>query len=56
MYSLLYSNSNFYFNFQKDRGSTELDIGDWEQAEKYALIVDLYYIVVKHVIGSVIGI
>lgn len=33
VYSLLYSNSNFYFNFQKDRGSTELDIGDWEQAE-----------------------
>jgi len=33
VYSLLYSNSNFYFTFQKDRGSTELDVGDWEQAE-----------------------
>jgi len=30
VYSMLYTNSNFYFNFQKDRGSTELDVGDWE--------------------------
>jgi len=27
---LIYSNDNFYFNFQKERGTTELDIGDWE--------------------------
>ena len=28
---LIYSNDNFYFNFQKERGTTELDIGDWEE-------------------------
>ena len=31
LYDLLFSNSNFYFNFQKDRGTTELDIGNWEE-------------------------
>jgi len=30
LYRLLYSNDNFYFNFQKERGTTELEIGDWE--------------------------
>ena len=29
LHSLLLTNSNFYFNFQKDRGSTELDVGNW---------------------------
>ena len=29
----MYSNDNFYFNFQKERGTTELDIGDWEEGE-----------------------
>lgn len=33
VYNLLFTNSNFYFNFQKDRGSTELDVSDWEQTE-----------------------
>ena len=31
LYSLLYSNSNFFFTFHKDRGTTELEIGDWEE-------------------------
>ena len=30
LFRLLYSNDNFYFNFQKERGTTELEIGDWE--------------------------
>ena len=34
LFRLLYSNDNFYFNFQKERGTTELDIGDWEAGEK----------------------
>ena len=34
LFRLLYSNDNFYFNFQKERGTTELDIGDWETGEK----------------------
>ena len=34
VYNLLFTNSNFYFNFQKDRGSTELDVSDWEQTER----------------------
>jgi len=33
LYRLLYSNDNFYFNFQKERGTTELEIGDWETVE-----------------------
>ncbi|XP_023321792.1 GRAM domain-containing protein 1B [Eurytemora carolleeae] len=33
IYNLLWSNSNFYFNFQKDRGTTELDIGEWEKTD-----------------------
>ena len=36
LYDLLFSNSNFYFNFQKDRGTTELDIGNWEEDEAWA--------------------
>ena len=31
---LIYSNDNFYFNFQKERGTTELDIGDWEDDQE----------------------
>ena len=31
LFRLLYSNDNFYFNFQKERGTTELDIGGWEE-------------------------
>ena len=31
VFRLLYSNDNFYFNFQKERGTTELDIGAWEE-------------------------
>jgi hypothetical protein len=34
LYDLLFSNSNFYFNFQKDRGTTELDIGNWEEDDQ----------------------
>ena len=34
LYSLLYSNSNFFFTFHKDRGTTELEIGDWEEDEE----------------------
>jgi len=30
LFRLLYSNDNFYFNFQKERGTTELEIGDWD--------------------------
>jgi len=30
LFRLVYSNDNFYFNFQKERGTTELEIGDWE--------------------------
>ena len=33
LFRLVYSNDNFYFNFQKERGTTELDIGDWEEGE-----------------------
>ena len=33
LFRLLYSNDNFYFNFQKERGTTELEIGDWESGE-----------------------
>jgi len=33
LYNLLYTNSNFFFTFHKDRGSTELEIGDWEEQE-----------------------
>jgi hypothetical protein len=28
--TLLFTNSNFYFTFQKNRGTTELDVADWE--------------------------
>ena len=34
LYSLLYSNSNFFFTFHKDRGTTELEIGDWEEDDE----------------------
>jgi len=34
LYSLLYSNSNFFFTFHKDRGTTELEIGDWEDDDE----------------------
>jgi len=34
IYRLLYTNDNFYFNFQKERGTTELEIGDWETEEQ----------------------
>ena len=27
---MLFTNSNFYFTFQKNRGTTELDVADWE--------------------------
>jgi len=30
LYHLLYTNSNFFFTFHKDQGSTELEIGEWE--------------------------
>jgi len=30
LFSLIYSNSDFYFSFQKERGTTELEIGEWE--------------------------
>jgi len=30
LFRLIYSNDNFYFNFQKERGTTELEIGDWD--------------------------
>ena len=33
LFRLIYSNDNFYFNFQKERGTTELDICDWETRE-----------------------
>ena len=33
LFQLIYSNDNFYFNFQKERGTTELDIGEWEQRD-----------------------
>ena len=34
VYSLLYTNSNFFFTFHKDQGSTELEIGDWEEQDE----------------------
>jgi hypothetical protein len=37
LYDLLFSNSNFYFNFQKDRGTTELDIGNWVEDDQYVV-------------------
>ena len=41
---LIYSNDNFYFNFQKERGTTELDIGDWEvEPETGAKVRDVSY-------------
>ena len=41
---LLYSDDSFYSNFQKDRGTTELDIGAWEvEPETGAKARDLTY-------------
>jgi len=31
--TLYFTNSNFYFTFHKNRGTTELDVGDWETGE-----------------------
>ena len=33
IHDLLLTNSNFYLNFQKDRGATELDVGNWVEEE-----------------------
>jgi len=43
LYKLLYSNDNFYFNFQKERGTTELDIGDWEQVGSGTKVREVSY-------------
>jgi len=43
IYDLLFTNSNFYFNFQKDRGSTELDVSDWEQNESGISLREVSY-------------
>jgi len=43
LYRLLYSNDNFYFNFQKERGTTELEIGDWEQEESGKKVREVSY-------------
>ena len=40
---LLYTNDNFYFNFQKERGTTELDIGDWEAGDAGSKVREVCY-------------
>ena len=44
LFTLLYSNSNFYFDFQKNRGTTELDIGNWMEEEGGASSREVAYI------------
>eukprot|EP00090_Calanus_glacialis_P002951 TRINITY_DN12152_c0_g1_i1.p1 TRINITY_DN12152_c0_g1~~TRINITY_DN12152_c0_g1_i1.p1 ORF type:complete len:613 (-),score=240.81 TRINITY_DN12152_c0_g1_i1:371-2209(-) len=43
LYRLLYSNDNFYFNFQKERGTTELEIGDWELEDSGRKVREVSY-------------
>jgi len=43
LYRLLYSNDNFYFNFQKERGTTELEIGDWEVVDSGRKVREVSY-------------
>jgi len=43
LFRLLYSNDNFYFNFQKERGTTELEIGDWEAGEDDRKVREVSY-------------
>lgn len=43
LFRLLYSNDNFYFNFQKERGTTELDIGDWEVEDSGTKVREVSY-------------
>eukprot|EP00092_Neocalanus_flemingeri_P040003 GFUD01043572.1.p1 GENE.GFUD01043572.1~~GFUD01043572.1.p1 ORF type:complete len:596 (+),score=183.26 GFUD01043572.1:72-1859(+) len=43
LYRLLYSNDNFYFNFQKERGTTELEIGDWEEVDSGRKVREVSY-------------
>jgi len=51
LHDLLLTNSNFYFNFQKDRGSTELDVGNWTEESGIRLREVCYNMSLNNVIG-----
>jgi len=51
LHDLLLTNSNFYFNFQKDRGSTELDVGNWAEESGLQIREVCYNMSLSNVIG-----
>lgn len=51
LHDLLLTNSNFYFNFQKDRGSTELDVGNWAEESGVQIREVCYNMSLSNVIG-----